>query len=172
MNAHTLRYVDIFSLLAFRCKNLPINSLFSSMVVVAPFSDAGGHAKRKNRERRAEIYTISQAFETLKESPACIGKLVGRQGISDVCRNLGVLPGGKIPQNQLSHKLPYHNATGAQIVRYTYKCFSSTCFGAAKIFPPIPHSSRPRLVAPFSDASAMRSVTGNPGRNSQCFRKL
>jgi hypothetical protein len=89
------QYVDIFSPLAFHCKNLPINGLFSSTVVAAPFSDAGGHAKRKNRERRAEIYTISQAFETLKESPACIGKLVGRPGMSDFCRNFGVLPGAK-----------------------------------------------------------------------------
>jgi hypothetical protein len=85
MNTHMLQYVDIFSPLAFHCKNLPTNSLFSFMVVVAPFSDAEGHAQRKNRERRVEIYTISQAFETLKESPACIGKLVGHQGTSDLC---------------------------------------------------------------------------------------
>jgi hypothetical protein len=49
------------------------------MVVVAPFSDAEGHAKRKNRERWVEIRTISQTFETHKESLACIGTLVGRQ---------------------------------------------------------------------------------------------
>jgi hypothetical protein len=68
--------MDFFLPLAFHCKNLPINGLFSSMVVVAPFSDAEGHAKRKNRERQVEICTISQAFETHKESPACIGLLV------------------------------------------------------------------------------------------------
>jgi hypothetical protein len=81
-DVQVLWYANKISLpLALHCKNLPINGLFSSMVVAAPFSDAGGHAQRKNRERRAEICTISQAFETLKESPACIGTLIERHDI-------------------------------------------------------------------------------------------
>jgi hypothetical protein len=73
--------------LAFHCKNLPTNDLFSSMVVAAPFSDAGGHAQRKNRERQVEICTISQAFETHKESPACIGMLVLAPGHGNSCKS-------------------------------------------------------------------------------------